>query len=118
MLRAAFEAAYQAAFGRTLPGIAIRLVNLRVSAIGRRPRFDFSALAPGADASMTKADRGARKVWFGGWQDTRIFDRLSLPVGADIAGPAILEQPDATTVIDPGLRARVDEFGNVIVTQA
>jgi N-methylhydantoinase A len=118
MLRAAFEAAYQAAFGRTLPGIAIRLVNLRVAAIGRRPRFDFSTLAPDSDASMDAADRGTRSVWFDGWQETRIFDRLALPVGADIHGPAILEQPDATTVIDPGLCARIDPFGNVIVTQA
>jgi N-methylhydantoinase A len=117
MLRAAFETAYAAAFGRTLPGIAIRLVNLRVAAIGRRPAFDFSTLAPGEDASMAAADRGTRKVWFGGWQDTRIFDRLSLPVGAEIAGPAILEQPDATIVIDPGLCGRVDRFGNVIVTK-
>jgi N-methylhydantoinase A len=116
MLRAAFEAAYEAAFGRILPGIGIRVVNLRVAAVGRRPRFDFSTLAPGADASMAAADRGTRPVWFGGWQETRIFDRLALPVGAEIAGPAILEQPDATTVVDPGLFARVDAFGNVIVS--
>jgi N-methylhydantoinase A len=116
MLRAAFESAYQAAFGRTLPGIAIRLVNLRVAAVGRRPRFDFSTLAPEAEASMESAYRGARPVWFDGWRETRIFDRLSLPIGAEIHGPAILEQPDATTVIDPGLCARIDPFGNVIVT--
>jgi N-methylhydantoinase A len=118
MLRAAFEAAYESAFGRTLPGIAIRLVNVRVAAVGRRPRFDFSALAPGADASMAAADRGTRPVWFGFWQDTRIFDRLALPVGAEIPGPAILEQPDATIVIDPCLLARIDPFGNVIITPA
>jgi N-methylhydantoinase A len=116
MLQSAFEAAYEKAFGRTLPGIAVRLVNVRVAAIGRRPPFDFSTLAPGPDASMAAAARGTRPVWFGGWQETAIFDRLRLPAGAEIQGPAILEQPDATTVIDPGLRARVDEFGNVIVT--
>jgi N-methylhydantoinase A len=118
MLCMAFEAAYTMAFGRTLPGIPIRLVNLRVAAVGRRPRFDFSTLAPGANASMQAADRGTRPVWFGGWQETHIFDRLALPAGAEIPGPAILEQPDATTVIDPGLLARIDPFGNVIVTPA
>ena len=40
------------------------------------------------------------------------------PVGALIQGPAILEQPDATTVIDPDLSARVDGFGNVIVERS
>jgi N-methylhydantoinase A len=116
MLLQAFEAAYEKAFARLLPGIAVRLVNLRVAAIGRRPRFDFSTLAPDKTASMQAADRGTRPVWFGSWRQTRIFDRLALPVGARIPGPAILEQPDATTVIDPGLCASIDPFGNVIVT--
>jgi N-methylhydantoinase A len=118
MLLGAFETAYRAAFGRILPGIAVRVVNVRVAAIGRRPAFDFSALAPGEEASMAAADRGARPVWFGGWRETQVFDRLLLPVGAEIAGPAILEQPDATIVVDPGLCGRVDPFGNVIVTAA
>jgi len=118
LIRTAFEFAYQKSFGRILPGIAIRLVNLRVAAIGRRPRFDLAALAPGPEASMAAADCGARNVWFGGWQEARIFDRLLLPAGAKIPGPAILEQPDATIVIDPGLTASVDRFGNVILVRA
>ncbi len=117
LIRAAFERAYHAQFARVLPGVGVRLVNLRVAAIGRRPKFDLAALAPGPDASIAAADRGTRPVWFGGWHTATIHDRLMLPVGAEIAGPAILEQPDATTVIDPGLVARVDHLGNVIVTR-
>jgi N-methylhydantoinase A len=117
-LRAAFEAAYARGFGRILPGIEIRLVNLRIAAIGRRPRFDLTTLAPGPDASREAASRGTRPVWFGGWRETAVFDRLLLPVGAEIVGPAILEQPDATIVVDPGLAARVDGFGNVIMARA
>lgn len=61
---------------------------------------------------------GGRPVWFGGWREARIYDRLLLPVGAEIPGPAILEQPDATIVVDPGLTAIVDKFGNVIMAQS
>ena len=43
------------------------------------------------------------------------LSRLDLPVGAVVPGPAILEQPDATVVVDPDLTARIDGFGNVIV---
>jgi N-methylhydantoinase A len=117
MLRDAFAAAYEAAFGRTLPGIAVRIVNVRVAAIGHRPAFDLTALAPAQNTTLENASRGTRSVWFAGWQTTRIFDRLALPVGAEIVGPAILEQPDATIVIDPGLTATVDRLGNVIVTR-
>ena len=115
-LHAAFEAAYRAAFGRPLAGVPVRLLNLRLAAIGERPRFDPALLAPGPDASLTRADRGTRPVRFDGhWLETRIFDRLALPVGATIAGPAVLEQPDATVLVDPGLTARVDRFGNLVI---
>ena len=119
IVRQAFEAAYQRAFSRLLPGLPVRIVSLRSAAIGRRPAFDLAALAPGADASLEKAARGARQVWFdGAWHEARIYARLELPVGAEIPGPAILEQPDATVVVDPGLVARVDRFGNLIIERA
>ena len=47
----------------------------------------------------------------GGWFDTAIFDRASLGRGATLAGPAIVEQPDTTVVIDPGATAIVDGSG-------
>lgn len=119
VVRAAFERAYAHAFSRLLPGVPVRIVNLRTAAIGRRPAFDFAALAPGPEASMQAADRGVRDVWFGaGWRKARIYDRLALPVGARVEGPAVLEQDDATTVVDPGLVARVDAFGNLVVERA
>jgi N-methylhydantoinase A len=116
VVRAAFERAYQTSFSRLLPGLPVKIVNLRTAAVGRRPHFDLTALAPGPEASRERASLGSRAVWFeGGWHDTAIYARLDLPVGAVIHGPAILEQPDATTVIDPDLVARVDGFGNLIV---
>ena len=119
IVRAAFERAYQASFSRLLPGVPARIVNLRTAAVGRRPRFDLTTLAPGADATLDGAKRGTRPVWFGNaWRETAIYARLDLPAGARIEGPAVLEQPDATTVIDPGLTARVDALGNVIIESA
>jgi len=119
VVRKAFEAAYSASFSRLLPGLAVRIVSLRVAAIGRRPAFDFSVFAPDASNTLETAKAGSRKVWFlGGWRDTAVWSRLALPAGAMIDGPAILEQPDATTVIEPGHVARVDRLGNVIVESA
>jgi N-methylhydantoinase A len=116
MIRKAFEMAYLASFSRLLPGLAIRIVSLRVAAIGRRPAFEFSAFAPSPSATLDKARLGSRRVWFdGGWRDAAIWARLDLPAGASIGGPAILEQPDATAVIEPGLLGRVDALGNLIV---
>jgi N-methylhydantoinase A len=119
MVRKAFDTSYSASFSRLLPGHAMRIVTLRVAAIGRRPAFDFSVFAPPASAQLDKARLGSRPVWFdGGRRDTAVWSRLDLPVGARIEGPAILEQPDATTVVEPGLVGRVDPFGNLIVEPA
>ncbi len=118
-VRTAFEAAYSRAFTRLLPGIPVRIVTLRTAAIGRRPAFDLAMLAPEQGASMATAARGSRPVWFdGGWAGARVFARLALPVGSVVPGPAILEQPDATIVVDPGLAARTDRFGNLIIERA
>lgn len=116
IIRSAFETAYQASFSRLLPGIPMRIVTLRTAAIGRRPPFDLTALAPSSTNSVEAARLGQRQVWFGDrWHEASIYARLDLPVGAVIEGPAILEQADATTIVDPGLTARVDSFGNVII---
>ena len=116
IIRSAFEGAYQQAFSRLLPGLPIRIVTLRTAAIGVRPDFDLAALAPPKDATLEGAARGARQVWFdGAWHAATIWSRLDLPEGAIVHGPAILEQPDATVVVDPDLTARVDRFGNLII---
>jgi N-methylhydantoinase A len=119
VVRAAFETAYAAAFSRLLPGIPVRIVSLRTAAVGRRPAFDLAVLAPAPNASLAAASRGTRPVWFdGGWHDAQVWQRLELPAGAVIAAPAVLEQPDATAFIEPGLRGRVDALGNLIVERS
>ena len=118
IVRTAFETAYGKAYSRVLPEIPVRIVNLRTAAIGRRPKFDLGALAPNATESVEGARRGSRQVWFDGrWHETTVWDRLRLPIGAKVAGPAVLEQPDATTVVEPNLTASVDNFGNLIMTR-
>jgi N-methylhydantoinase A len=114
-IAAAFAATYAGAYGRLLPHVPIRVMNIRSTVIGVRPRIDLASLAPAADATIAAARRPDRLVWFGGWTDSAIYERLALPVGAVIAGPAVLEQPDATTLIEPGLQGRVDRFGNLIL---
>ncbi|MEM7568039.1 MAG: hydantoinase/oxoprolinase family protein, partial [Pseudomonadota bacterium] len=113
-IRAAFETTYRAAYGRLLKN-AVRVLNLRTAVIGRRPKFDLTTLAPAGDG-LTDAPRATRRVRFGGaWYETAIFARLALPVGTVIEGPAILEQPDTTILVEPGYRAAIDRFGNAIL---
>ncbi|MEC7515214.1 MAG: hypothetical protein VX784_08625, partial [Pseudomonadota bacterium] len=61
---------------------------------------------------------GERDIWSdGAWHIAVIYERTRLPVGTEITGPALFEQADTTVFLDPGLRARVDVFGNMIITE-
>ena len=90
------------------------VMNLRTAVIGRRRPLTLAGLGAGATAG---GPTSTRRVWFdGGWLDTPVYRREHLSAGATLAGPAIVEQLDATTVIEPGDRARVDALGNLEIT--
>lgn len=117
-LRTGFAEAYWRRFRVALPEIKPVLVNLHTAVIGRRAPVPAGIMADAERAaSVAEARTGTRRVWFqGGAVETPIYERDRLPLGGAFAGPAILEQLDATTVIEPGDRARVDALGNVLVT--
>ena len=117
-LQALFEEAYFARFKVSLPEIRANLVNLNTSVIGARPELDLSTLIDPAGRAATLDDAlvETRPAWFAGtWFDTPVYAREKLPLDAQIEGPAILEQLDATTVLEPGDVARSDGDGNLIV---
>jgi len=118
-LRAAFEAAYWQRFGVELPEIRPVLVNLHTAVIGKRPPVPLAAIAAAEPrATLAEALRTRRPVWFeaGGWADTPVYRREHLPTGARFTGPAIIEQLDCTTVIEPGNGVELDGIANLIVT--
>ena len=117
-IRDAFEERYRHVYGRPLDGIPIRVLNLRVSALGYRPKFDLTLLAPEDGVSPEDVRTDTRQVWYDdAWHETAIYDRLPLSVGVTVSGPAILEQPDTTIFIEPDLEGEVDRFGNLIITR-
>ena len=112
-----FRAAHRAAYGYDIPGRAVEIVTLRLKMIGavRKPRLMASA----ADSIRGSSETGRRPVYFDratGWVETPVHDRARLPIGAEIAGPAVIEEMSATTLLHPGQRATTDAAGNLIVT--
>ena len=119
VIRAAFDASYKRTYGRLLENIPVRVLNLRLSVIGKRPEVDIASLARGERAASAEDCHLADQQIFAGgqWHDGTIVDRLRLPAGAVVNGPCLLVQPDATIYVDPGLAARVDDLGNIIIEE-
>ncbi len=117
-LRKAFASAYYRRFGIELAEIPPVLVNLHTAVIGVRPHVDLGVLAASERAPTLKAAQvGERRVWFSdGWHQTPIYARDRLPLDSVFEGPAILEQLDCTTVLEPGDTLRQDKLGNLLIT--
>ena len=115
-IREAFNKIYLDTYGRLLPGIGYRVINMRVAVIGHRPKLDLSSMAPVSSKNIDQCVTGDRMVWCEGTKvSAKIYERLDLPVNAKVFGPAILEQPDTTIFIEPKMYGEVDKYGNLII---
>jgi len=112
----AFQQVYAQEYGNTLGDIPVTIVSLKTSGRGIRPQVQRPAGLPVAATPAVPAT--TRPVYFDGWRDTAIYDRVQLVPGNVFAGPAIVEQVDTTAVIEPDMRARVDIFGNILIEMA
>jgi len=102
-------------FGHAAPDEPLELVNLRLTAIGARPRIAFPKLAARGGAAQV----GTRAIHLdSAVQPTScaVYRRERLAPDATIEGPAVIEEYASTTVLFPGDRLRVAETGELIVT--
>lgn len=108
----AFHTAHRATYGYAVPGTPVEVVTLRVVAEGR-PALE----APPSSWDLGPPDdRPARRAVVNGETTTvPAVARSALNPGDELAGPALVDQPDATTRLGPGDRGRVDEVGNLVV---
>jgi N-methylhydantoinase A len=113
-LELAFVEAYRSQFGNTLKDIHVVLVNLRTVAVGTRSAA-ASAREPLPPSSGMPKPLVRRPVHFGRWYDTPVYERDHLLPGMQLDGPAIIEQKDTTTVVEPDMTLVVDPHSNLLV---
>jgi N-methylhydantoinase A len=113
-----FHSAHQDLYGYSYEGRElVEIVNVGVTGLGllQRPKIPKLKLT-GKDAASAK--RGTASVYFpqtSGKVDCPIYVRERLSAGNEIEGPAIIEQYDSTTVLNPGWTARADEWGCLVL---
>jgi len=109
-----FHVRHTEEYGYTLPSdlAELEIVNARVTAEGQQ-RAPAAPLFLGKSADKVNPS-GARQVYFDDWTETAVYQRAELPTGCIIAGPAVIEQLDSTTLLIPGSSATVDKRRNLI----
>jgi N-methylhydantoinase A len=69
-------------------------------------------------ASLQAAQQAVRPVYMrDGLVECPVYWRARLPLGAAFAGPAVVEQSDTTTFVEPGIVVHVDTHGNLIMQE-
>jgi N-methylhydantoinase A len=92
--------------------------GVRVIARGTTPKPDHFA-ETGREHDAAKARTGTRPAFWGTeFVDTPVYDGAALGPGAEVRGPALIEEPFTVVVLGPGSVARLDDLGNYAITSA
>ena len=111
-----FQAAHRLEYGYAIPHRPIEFVSARLQAVGVVEKAPQARVEGGP--TLAGAVTGRRRIYVdksSGWQEASVYQREALPVGVALAGPAIINEMSATTVILPSQEARVDPWGNLVV---
>jgi len=114
-VRDRFYATYRQLFERHVTDVAIEALSWRLAATGPVPNLELNF--GGQPTAQGDVRKGTRPVWFPemGVTPCPVLSRYALSPGMEIAGPAVIEERESTTVVGPGARAAVDKHLTLII---
>jgi len=114
-IRTAFDELYEQRYAHHSPEEPVEMVNIRLAAVGKRPKLKFPRLGRSGAAQPS----GERAVYFSSASKpamAKVYRRENLTAGAKIAGPALVEEHGTTTVLFERDTCQVAPSGELIVT--
>ena len=112
---AEFERRYRQQYGFLMPGKPLVVEAVAVEAVGRMYDAKDAESAPAPRAHPLAPIRTNRVYTEGAYRDAAVYDRRHLRPGDAIAGPAVIREDTATTVVEPGWRATFTVRGDVVL---
>ncbi len=111
-----FDEVHLRRYGTSAPEERAEIVSLRATVTGTMKKPPLERIARGGRAPLREASTGRRPAWFfDRFLKTPTFARAALRAGNRIKGPALIEEYASTTVLMPGDRLQVDEYGNLVI---
>jgi N-methylhydantoinase A len=114
-IRTAFDELYELRYAHHSPDEPVEMVNIRLGAIGKRSKLNFPSLASGGAAAPV-AEHTAYFTSASKPLTAKIYRRQDLSAGAQIAGPALIQEHGTTTVLFENDQCRVADSGELIIS--
>ena len=113
-----YHAQHFTTYDYNAPDEPIQLVNMRASAIGKFGADFIATRTSTTNGSKDVSPRSHREVYFkeSGQTSCPVYDRGDLSAGAEIEGPAVIQESSSTVIVYPGQRAAATEFGTIEIT--
>lgn len=114
-IRQRFDEVYQKLYGRTYPETEIEFVTFKVRVSEPQRPFQLPRISAqaGKAADAHKGSRPAFCMQSKAYVPHEVYDRMKLGSGANMNGPAIIEEPESTIIVGSNASARVDDRGFV-----
>ncbi|HZO97613.1 MAG TPA: hydantoinase/oxoprolinase family protein [Gaiellaceae bacterium] len=113
-----FHAEHDRTYGFAAEGEPVECVSLRLQTVGRIAKPPLRELPAATGPPEPKETRAVYFAEAGGFvEGCPVYDRSSLGAGARLAGPAVVEEFDSTTVVHPGYAVSVDRHGNLTIAR-
>ncbi|HET9735067.1 MAG TPA: hydantoinase B/oxoprolinase family protein [Burkholderiales bacterium] len=110
-----FELAYQKQFSFLMPGKALIVEAVSVEALAAGVADRAAAADAGTSKAPARPAASVRMFTSGRWHETPLFRREALAIGQKVAGPAIIAEANATTVVEPGWQAQVTPLDHLVL---
>ena len=111
-----FHETHKAEYGHSTPGEIIQVVYLRLQAVMPLTKPRLNPLGDNSGGTVTATSNDSRTVWFSNGQtQCQEYQRDDLKSGHTLEGPAIIQEKEATTLVEAQWTLRVDQFGNLVI---
>jgi N-methylhydantoinase A len=114
-LRAGFEAAYTALFGRVIPRLEVEAMTFALSLSAARALPSRSADPPARAAPPATGTRDVTDPATGVTEPAAVFERTALAPGMSLPGPALIVEDGTTTVVPRGMAARINALHQIVL---
>lgn len=109
-----FNEAHLREFSYQRDGAGLEIFRLNLTAVGITPKAELTRHSPSGEMPEPRSKRIV--IFDNETVETAVYWREDLPSGVELAGPAVIEQLDSTTLIAPGMTAKVDPYMNLIIS--